>query len=96
MFLGYPLHPAGRPQRLRDGHFPQIGCDALFVQGERDRLCDLALLEPALAKLGGAATLHVIAHGDHSFRVPKSGARDADAVQAEVDAVLLDWLRART
>jgi len=91
LFLGYPLHPAGRPEQLRADHLPGVALPMLFVQGTRDTLCDLELLRPVLARLP-RATLHTIEGGDHSFRVPRrAGRTDAD-VWAEIVAVAARWL----
>lgn len=68
VFLSYPLHPAGKPDKLRDAHLPAIRCPMLFVQGDRDTLCDLSLLRPVLARLGKRATLSVFAGADHGMR----------------------------
>lgn len=68
VFLSYPLHPAGKPEKLRDAHLPAIGCPMLFVQGDRDTLCDLTLLRPVLKKLGKRAELSVFAGADHGMR----------------------------
>src|SRR5439155_1264532 len=70
LFLGYPLHPAGRPEQLRADHLPGVAAPMLFVQGTRDALCELERLRPVLARLP-RATLHTIEGGDHSFRVPR-------------------------
>ena len=93
LLLGYPLHPPGRLERLRDAHFDAIGCRCLFVQGSRDRLCDPDLLKRALARLRGEVTLYEVAQGDHSFRVPKRAGIDADALQRGIDSAVLRWLR---
>jgi len=78
VFLGYPLHPAGRPDELRADHLPGVTVPMLFVEGTRDTLCDLERLRPVLARLP-RATLHTIEGGDHSFRVPRrSGRADVD------------------
>ena len=66
--LSYPRHPAGKPDKLRDAHLPAIRCPMLFVQGDRDTLCDLALLRPVLKKLGKRAELSVFAGADHGMR----------------------------
>jgi uncharacterized protein len=95
LFLGYPLHPAGRPKQLRDAHLPAIAAPMLFVEGTRDPLCDLALLQPVLARLGRRATLVVIEDGDHSFHVRKSSGRDDAAATAEVIAACAQWLLRR-
>lgn len=68
VLLSYPLHPAGRPGQLRDAHLPAIRCPTLFVQGDRDTLCDLALLRPVLRKLGKRAELSLFAGADHGMR----------------------------
>ena len=92
LFLGYPLHPAGQPGKLRDAHLAAIRAPMLFVAGTRDPLCDLALLRPVLKRLGRRATLAVIADGDHSFHVRKSSGRDDAAAKAEVVAACVKWL----
>lgn len=93
VFLGYPLHPAGQPERLRAAHLPGIACPMLFVQGSRDRLCDLARLRGALAPVAGQCTLHVIDDGDHSFAVPARARRSREEVWAEINAAVSHWLR---
>src|SRR5262245_17590247 len=91
VFLGYPLHPAGRPDALRADHLPRVPGPMLFVQGTRDALCDLDRLRPVLAGLP-RARLHVIEGGDHSFRVPRrTGRADADVWQ-EIVRVTAAWL----
>jgi len=95
LFLGYPLHPAGKPGSLRDAHLAAVACPMLFVEGTRDPLCDLALLRPVLARLGRRATLAVIDDGDHSFHVRKSSGRDDAAALAEVIDASARWLAER-
>jgi len=68
LFLSYPLHPAGKPEKLRDEHLYAISCPMLFVTGDRDTLCDLALLRPVLKRLGGRASLSLFPGADHGFR----------------------------
>lgn len=96
VFLGYPLHrpaKAGeRPERLRTGHWERLTVPALFVQGARDRLCDLGLLESELGRYAGPTAVHVIADGDHGFAVPKRTGRAAGDVHGEVSAVVRHWL----
>jgi len=70
---GYPLHPPGRPTQRRDKHLPSIGRPMLFVQGARDTFGTPAELEPVLALIRPEPTLHVVARGDHSFKL---GRRD--------------------
>jgi predicted alpha/beta-hydrolase family hydrolase len=92
LLLGYPLHPAGRPQRLRADHFPGIRVPSLFVQGTRDALCDLDRLRGLLPTLAVPARLHVVVGGDHSFRVLKRSGRSQDEVDDEVLAACVDWI----
>ncbi len=92
VFLGYPLHPPKRPERLRADHLPAISCPMLFIQGTRDTLCDLALLREVLARLQAPSTLHVIEGGDHSFRVLKrSGRRESDILR-EIAGIVARFL----
>lgn len=92
VFLGFPLHPAGKPSDERAAHLFDIGIPMLFLQGSRDDLASLELLEPVVAKLGAKATLAVFADADHSFHVPaRSGRKDAQ-VLAEVLDALAGWL----
>lgn len=93
LLLGYPLHPAGRPEALRADHLPAVPVPMLFVQGTRDALCELDRLNPVLARLP-QATLHTIEGGDHSFRVPRRMGRSDAEVWAEIVAVAARWLRA--
>ncbi len=92
LLVGYPLHPAGQPARLRVEHLARVPVPMLFLAGTRDPLCDLALLRPALRRLRGRATLHVVAGGDHSFAVPKALGRGPDDVRDELVAATLGWL----
>src|SRR5258708_30740393 len=71
VFLGYPLHPPGKPERLRAKHLPRIGAPMLFVQGARDVLGTPDELRPIIAALAPPAELYVVAGGDHSFKVRK-------------------------
>lgn len=92
VFFGYPLHPAGRPDQLRDAHLPSVRPPMLFLQGTRDALCDLDLLRPVLARLGPRATLHEVAGADHSFAVRKSDGRTPESVLEEILSVTADWI----
>ncbi len=78
VFLGYPLHPPGRPERLRDGHLYRTRVPMLFLQGTRDPFARPDLLAPVLRRLGDRATYVPIEGGDHSFRVRGSGADDRE------------------
>ena len=92
VFLGYPLHPPGKPGQLRDRHLPRIDAPMLFVQGTRDTFARPDLLDAVLRHLGTKATLHRIEGGDHSFGVLKRSGRTSTEVEAEVERVILGWL----
>jgi uncharacterized protein len=80
VFFGYPLHPPGRPERLRDQHLGDIRVPMLFLQGTCDALARLDLMEAVVSRLGPLARLHVVPGADHSFRVPDARGRfDRDA-----------------
>jgi uncharacterized protein len=91
-FLGFPLHPAGRPSQDRAKHLFEIGIPMLFQQGTRDTLASLEQLEPVCQALGSRATLRLFADADHSFHVPaKSGRTDAQVRREMLDA-LAAWI----
>ncbi len=92
VFLGYPLHPPGRPQILRDRHLPQVGVPMLFLQGTRDAFARWDLIEATTARLGDRATLHRLEGADHSFAVLKRSGRSAQEVEREILETLLAWL----
>jgi uncharacterized protein len=81
VFLGYPLHPPGRPDRIRDAHLDAVSVPMLFVQGTRDTFAQPDLLAAVLARLGPRAQLVSVEGGDHSFRVA-GGPRDGAVVAA--------------
>jgi predicted alpha/beta-hydrolase family hydrolase len=93
LFLGYPLHPAGQPERLRTAHLTQIRVPMLFFAGTRDPLCRLDLLRQATGRLDAAVTVHVIDGADHSFALPKRAARPAEEVWNEIVSESVRWLR---
>ena len=91
-FLGFPLHPAGRPGTDRAGHLSQVRIPMLFVSGSRDALAELDLLGPVVAGLGDRAALHLVREADHSFKVAaKTGRTPADAEAEALDA-LAAWI----
>jgi predicted alpha/beta-hydrolase family hydrolase len=93
VFLGYPLHPPGRPERLRAAHLRDEKAPMLFVQGSRDAFGTPAELQPILTRLEPAADLFVVEGGDHSFKVPKSaGVKQQDVYRAIQDRIET-WLR---
>jgi len=91
-FVGFPLHPAGKPGIERAEHLSRVQIPMLFVSGTRDSLAEMDLLEPVVAGLGERATLHVIADADHSLKVPvKSGRTPAEA-EAEALDTIAAWM----
>ena len=92
VFLGFPLHPAGKPGIERADHLEQIGIPMLFVSGSRDALADMALLKPLVGGLGERATLHVVEGGDHGLRVLVSSGRTNEEAQAEALDAMAQWM----
>jgi predicted alpha/beta-hydrolase family hydrolase len=92
VFLGFPLHPAGKPATERAAHLVDVQVPMLFLQGTRDELAHLPLLEALAGELGARATLKLFQDADHSFHVPaRTGRNDAD-VRTELSDVLADWI----
>jgi uncharacterized protein len=91
LLLAYPLHPAGRPEKLRDAHLGKIHVPVLCVNGTRDALCRRDLMEKTIAGLRNW-TMRWIEGADHSFRVLKSSGRADDDVLAEIGRAGGDWL----
>ena len=88
-FLGFPLHPAGRPSQDRAEHLFDVQIPMLFLQGTRDALASLDQLEPLCKKLGRRATVNLFAGADHSFHVPaRSGRKDAQVLGEMIDAFI--------
>jgi uncharacterized protein len=86
-FLGFPLHPAGKPSADRAKHLADVKVPMLFLQGTRDTLADLAMLKPMVAGLGKRATLSLFDEADHSFHVPaRSGRKDPEVRREMLDA----------
>jgi len=93
VFLGYPLHPPGRPDRLRDAHLYEIDVPMLFVEGSRDPFCPLDTLEEVRAKLHAANEVVVIEDGDHSFKVRKSSGRTSEQALDSVVEAVAAWIK---
>jgi len=89
--LGYPLHPPGCPEKMRDAHLPHIAAPTLVVQGARDPFGTEAELRPVLAKMP-AASLHVVEGGDHSFNVRGKQAPSKREVYDAVIDVMVEWI----
>ena len=93
LLLGYPLHPAGKPDSLRVEHFPRLDVPVLFLSGDRDALAGKDDLEKWAGTIPGLVDFHWLTGGDHGFRVPKSlGGKGEAAVLAEVADVSARWV----
>jgi predicted alpha/beta-hydrolase family hydrolase len=94
VFLGYPLHPPGKPERIRDEHLYKIDVPMIFVEGTRDPFAAPELLARVISKLGARATLISIEGGDHSLNV-KGAKRDAREVAAALAQPVAALIRKR-
>jgi predicted alpha/beta-hydrolase family hydrolase len=91
-FLGYPLHPQGKPENVDADSLYRIAAPMLFLQGTRDRRCNVDTLRRTLGRVGAPTTLQVIDDADKDFKVPKRSLRRTEDVQGEVYASLRGWL----
>jgi predicted alpha/beta-hydrolase family hydrolase len=91
-FIGFPLHPAGKPAVVRADHLAEVNAPMLFLQGTRDELADLALLRPVIDRLGPRASLHVVDDADHAFHVRRASGRDDAAVIEELCDAIATWI----
>jgi predicted alpha/beta-hydrolase family hydrolase len=91
-FLGFPLHPAGKPGIERADHLARVEVPMLFVSGSRDALAERELLEPVVASLGDRATLHLVADADHSLKVPAKSGRTLAEAEAEALGAMAEWM----
>jgi len=92
IFLGFPLHPAGKPSTERAAHLLEVRAPMLFLQGTRDDLAELSLLQTVAAQLGSRATLKLFNDADHSFHVPKSSGTNDNTIRLELIDSLAHWL----
>jgi predicted alpha/beta-hydrolase family hydrolase len=92
VFLGYPLHPAGRTEKLRDVHLYRIPIPMLFFAGTRDSLCNLDLLRGVLARIEAPWALEIVEGGDHSFTLPRSAAVPPAEVYRRLASRTASWL----
>ena len=91
VFFGYPLHPPGKPHQRRDAHLPSIAQPMLFLQGSRDPFGSSSEITALLPRLQ-RATVHDVAGGDHSLKVPARSGRSPAAVFEEVLDVAVTWM----
>jgi len=94
VFLGFPLHPAGRPSAERGKHLSEVQVPMLFLQGTRDALAALDQLKPLCKALGKRATLKLFQDADHSFHVPARTGRKDPQVRSEMLDALAEWIDA--
>ena len=92
-FLGYPLHKQDRPEELHDSRLFRVISPMLFIQGTRDRLCDLPTLRKTLARVGAPVQLNTVEAADHTLRVPKKSGRSSEEVETEIMTTLANWIR---
>ncbi len=92
VFLGYPLHPPGKPDQLRAKHLPDIKAPMLFVQGSRDAFGTSEELQAIIRKLPAPAKLYAVEAGDHSFKVPKRAGVPQEEVYRSVLDEIASWL----
>jgi uncharacterized protein len=93
IFLGFPLHPPGKPSDERAKHLFEVDIPMLFLQGTRDEFARLELLQPLVRQLGSRAALKLFAEADHSFHVPARMGRNDSQVRAELLDVLAEWVK---
>jgi predicted alpha/beta-hydrolase family hydrolase len=94
LLLGYPLHPAGKPEKLRVEHFPRIGVPVLFVSGTRDALAGADALREHAKEIGGPVAFHWIETADHGFKPLKSSGTTTASALAEAAGVAVAWVAA--
>jgi predicted alpha/beta-hydrolase family hydrolase len=94
-FFGFPLHAIGKPGAERAAHLNDVDVPMLFLQGSRDRLARLDLLEPVVRRLGHGATLHIVEEADHSFHVPARCGRNDAEVLDELSRCTAEWAAER-
>lgn len=92
-FVGFPLHAAGKPATERARHLAEVALPMLFLQGTRDALADLRLVEGTVGSLGERATLHVVEGADHGFDVLVRSGRTHGEVMDELATTLARWMR---
>ena len=92
ILIGYPLHPEGRSEKLREEHLRRIPRPMLFITGSSDPLCTLSQLKDALDAIPAPTRLHVIPDGDHSLRVPRALGRPEEEIHRQIVDAISDWI----
>lgn len=91
--MAYPLHPQGKPEKMNPDQLFRIISPVLFLQGSRDRTCELDLLRQTLARVGAPTSLFVSQDADRHFKVPKKIGRPEEEVRGELAATLDEWIQ---
>jgi len=92
VLLGYPLHPPGQPDRLRDGHLPLVRRPMLFVQGTRDSFGTPDELAPILTRLAPVPLVYAVDNGDHSFKLQKRDPARQAEVYRSIHQTVVGWI----
>ena len=95
VFVGFPLHPAGKPSAARAKHLADVHLPMLFLQGTRDALADLDLIGQVCTTLANRAELHILEGADHGFHVLKRSGRRDDELMAELLDALAVWMKSQ-
>ena len=91
--MAYPLHPQGKPEKLQPEQLFRIVSPVLFLQGSRDRTCDIDLLRRTLTRVGAPSTLHVAQEADRHFKVLKKSSRTDEEVREGLMQATDDWIQ---
>ncbi|MGI8783340.1 MAG: alpha/beta hydrolase family protein [Acidobacteriota bacterium] len=92
ILLGYPLHPPGKPEKLRTAHLARIAVPMLFIQGSRDPFGSPDELRPVFEQLAAPASLHIVEGGDHSFSTPRRMGLSKADVFASIQERMIAWI----
>jgi len=95
IFVGFPLHQAGRPSEARAAHLTDVPLPMLFLQGTRDKLAEIERMKRLCERLGSRATLHIVEGADHGFHVLKRSGRTDAEVHSELAGVVQAWIHRR-
>jgi predicted alpha/beta-hydrolase family hydrolase len=95
VWFGYPLHPPGKPEKLRADHLPDVPVPQLFLSGTKDPLCDLSLLRHVLRRIGASARLETVEGGDHSLAVKRSAPVSGSAAWLDAAAEFVHEVASR-
>jgi uncharacterized protein len=93
-FIGFPLHPPGKPSAERGAHLDDVRIPMLFLQGTRDEFATMSLLRPLIKRLGPMATLGLFKDANHSFHAPVRTGRTDAQIRAELAVTLAKWMKA--